>query len=258
VGKFFEAIQRENAGQRPRLAHRAKTADPSGQERRYGEITVDASPAASFDLSAKLTNSAAIRRLSERLAPAANVGSQARVMLAACRPGDGCSTIAGALAIDLSQRFKLPTLLVDAHIARPGLHRLFPSQEGSVLELVSGAQGLVRPTAFPRLRLISTWRPGTDLGPVSFEAFEALLSTSPIVIADLGVIRLDARTLALARPCDPVLLVARYGHTELGDIVDTALALRSANRVVGGLVLNGARNPVPKFIRRILQLGRLG
>lgn len=225
---------------------------------KFGAEALARNGAEFYERLARLTRSAPVRRLCERLAPAAKVGGQVRVLLTACRPGDGCSTLAGALALDLSQRLKLHTLLVDAHVSHPGLHRLFPSPENSVFELLPEAQGLVRPTTFPRLRLMSTWRPGTDSTPHSFEAFETILAASPIVIADLGVLRLDARTLALARDRDPVLIVARHGHTELPEIVDTVLALRCVNRFVGGLIFNGARDPLPHLIRRFLQLGRLG
>ncbi len=48
------------------------------------------------------------------------------MLVTGCRPGDGASTIAMGLALDLSQRLGLRTLLVDAHLRRPGLHKMFP------------------------------------------------------------------------------------------------------------------------------------
>ncbi|MGH7915457.1 MAG: hypothetical protein ACREPW_12550, partial [Candidatus Binataceae bacterium] len=67
----------------------------------------------------------AIRNLTERLAPLAVVERSTRLLVTGCRPGDGASTVATAIAIDISQRLGLRTMLVDAHMRHPSLHRLF-------------------------------------------------------------------------------------------------------------------------------------
>ena len=55
-----------------------------------------------------------IRMIAERVAAVARLSGQARVLITGCRNGDGASTVAGALALDLSLRLSVETLLVDA------------------------------------------------------------------------------------------------------------------------------------------------
>ena len=85
-----------------------------------------------------------------------------------------------------------------------------------------------------------------------FDEFEALLGAYPAVIVDLGVTRLDARMLPLARSNDPILMVVRQGHTERREVATTASALRAARRSVAGVILNDATDPVAKPLRRRL------
>jgi Mrp family chromosome partitioning ATPase len=85
-----------------------------------------------------------------------------------------------------------------------------------------------------------------------FDEFETLLGAYPAVIIDLGVTRLDARMLPLARSEDPILMVVRQGHTERRELATTASALRAARRTVAGVILNDATDPVAKPLRRLL------
>jgi Mrp family chromosome partitioning ATPase len=62
---------------------------------------------------------------------------------------------------------------------------------------------------------------------------------------------LDTRMLLLARPADPILLVARYGHTRRQELATTTAALRAANRAVAGVVFNAAANPVANTLRKL-------
>jgi len=72
-------------------------------------------------------------------------------------------------------------------------------------------------------------------------------------VIDLGVTRLDARMLPLARSTDPILLIVRYGSTERQELATTVSALRAANRAVAGVILNATVDPVAKSIRRLVR-----
>ena len=84
---------------------------------------------------------------------------------------------------------------------------------------------------------------------------DGLLRRFPIAVIDLGVIRLEPRMLALARPADPILIVTRYQHTDRQELLTTAGVLRATNHTVSGVILNGYKSPVPGFIRRYLGFG---
>jgi|SRR5579875_2605072 Mrp family chromosome partitioning ATPase len=177
--------------------------------------------------------------LNERVAPLAGVGQSVRLLVTGCRPGDGASTVAVGLALDLSQRLGLRTLLVDAHLRKPALHKMFPPLPGSNAPLLLGDQFVVRPSAMPRLELASCLPMTAALKPGDAQAYEALLDGFLLTVVDLGVVRLDGRLLALARPADPIIVVARYGATERDELATTAAALKAASRTVAGVILNG-------------------
>ncbi|MGH8013606.1 MAG: tyrosine-protein kinase family protein [Candidatus Binataceae bacterium] len=195
-----------------------------------------------------------IRRLSERLAPLAVVEHSMRLLVSGCRRGDGASTIAASLALDLSQRLALRTLLVDAHLRSPALHRMFGTPVSKSPEMLLGGAVQLRATGWPRLELASCSLGGADserhelLG-----TFENLLGHYQAAVIDLGVTRLDARMLSLARPDDPILLVVRYGHTERRELATANAALQAANRAVAGVILNAATNPVAKKSGKLIR-----
>ena len=199
-----------------------------------------------------VARASAIRNLTERLAPVAVVEKSTRLLVTGCRPGDGASTVATAIAIDISQRLGLRTMLVDAHLRHPSLHRMFQHPGRRTPELVLDGALQIRATEWPRLELVTCCVSSPDSQAQLFDEFDALLGTYPAVIVDLGVTRLDARMLPLARSEDPILMVVRQGHTERRELATTASALRAARRSLAGVILNDATDPVAKPIRRLL------
>jgi Mrp family chromosome partitioning ATPase len=182
-----------------------------------------------------------LRNLSERVAPQAAVDNSMRLLVSGCSAGEGTSTIAAALAIDLSQRLNMRTLIVDANLRSPTLHRVFegPGRASSALVLNGALQ--IQATSWPRLDLASCCVDGDDAERIAaMQELEALIDAYPATIVDLGVVRLDARTLPLARVSDPIILVVRRGLTKRAELSTTSAALRAANRGVAGVIFNGA------------------
>ena len=205
------------------------------------------------DACGRVARSKAIRRLSEQLAPLAVIDHSVRLLISGCRPGDGVSTVASALAIDLSQRLGLRTICVDAHLRHPNLHRTFVAPGSAIPELVLDGSLQIRATEWPRLDLATCCPVSSDDERLQQLAdFEGLLNRYQAAVIDLGVPRLDARMLPLARPNDPILLVVRHGYTERSELATTVAGLRAANRPVAGVVLNGATKSVAKPLRRLL------
>jgi len=191
-----------------------------------------------------------LQTLNERVAPLAGVGQSVRLLVTGCRPGDGTSTVAVGLALDMSQRLGLRTLLVDAHLRKPELHKMFPPLPGSGAPLLLGDQFVVRPSAMPRLELASCLpMTASALRPGDAQGYEALLDSFLLAVVDLGVVRLDGRLLALARPTDPIIVVTRYGSTERDELATTAAALKAASRTVAGVIINGVPQ-LPAPMRR--------
>jgi hypothetical protein len=75
------------------------------------------------------------------------------------------------------------------------------------------------------------------------EALGQAMGRYRAAVVDLGVVRLDARMLAMARPDDPVLVVARYGCSRRDELAATLAVVNLANRSIGGVILNGYKSP---------------
>jgi Mrp family chromosome partitioning ATPase len=192
------------------------------------------------DLPAALARQDAIRELSERMAPTAAVDKSCRVAISGCRPGDGASSIAAALALDLSQRLSMRTILVDANLQSPSLHGVVSPADRNVTQITLDGSLQIRTTGWPRLTLATCCLQGNeDQSEAAMAELSAMLNTFPAAVIDLGVARLDPRMLPLMRPIDPILLVVRYGQTERKELATTAAALRVADRTVAGVIMNG-------------------
>jgi hypothetical protein len=107
------------------------------------------------DVMGLIASTSSIRQLSERLAPAASVDRACRLVIAGCRQQDGASSVAAAIAIDLSQRLSISTLLVDANLRNPGLHRVMASGDRRNSQALLDGALQVRSTGWRRLSLAS-------------------------------------------------------------------------------------------------------
>ncbi len=251
MGKYYEALRRDSAEQEPdgiaaRGAAMARPLQPPAAAAPLVALPIVR------EVPSALARRAPIRRLAETLAPTA-ARSAMRLVVSGCRPGDGASTIAAALAIDLSQRLALRTLLLDAHLARPGLERLLPASGPVQLSAVRSGPIRVHPTGWPRLDL-GVCAASDEPSGEFFEAVEDNLLEYPVVVVDLGVVRLDPRMLPVARPNDPIVLVVRYGHTERQELATSAAALRAAERTPVGVILGGVSLPPPGRLRRLMHI----
>jgi Mrp family chromosome partitioning ATPase len=246
VGKYYQTMRLlTDRSADPDEARNGAAAAPEFAEVN-GLINPPAVRPAMAEVPRSISRAPAVRTICERLAPLAVVDGTLRLGVAGCRRGDGASTIAAAIAIDLSQRLSLRTVLVDAQLQNPSLHRMFTFPHANALELLLEGSLQLRPTGWPRLELASCCVAAGDPSPDDTLAdFDRLFGDFKAAVIDLGTPRLDARMLPLARPSDPVLLVVRYGATERTELSNTAAALRAANRSVAGVIMN--RRPVPSL-----------
>jgi Mrp family chromosome partitioning ATPase len=253
MGKYSRALERTSpAGGHLQLAVRGHEPHPMPDPSSIGERLFVPVPSLG-QVPSGVARCAAVRALSERLAPLAAVDDPLRLLIAGCRPKDGTSTIAIALAVNLSQRLNLRTILVDAHPRNPALHRFFDHPARKSPELLLDDFVQIRSTGWPRLDLAGCCLTGSEQQRSTVVSrFERLFSDYRAAVIDLGVPRLDARMLPLARPDDPILLVSRFGHSERRELATTASALRAANRAPAGVILNDRVDPVPKTIRRLI------
>jgi Mrp family chromosome partitioning ATPase len=255
MSKFFQAMQRSA----PTTVARQSI---STQVLRATENVAEQGPAANATVAlvdrgdpvGDLVRAPSLCRLSEQLAALGTAENPVRLLVSGCRAGDGASTIAAALAIDLSQRLAVRTVLVEGHLRHPALRNLLArSAPLAGSDLASATVPGSQRTGWPRLDLIP--RTPIDLTKPALDDLDGLLRRFPIAVIDLGVIRLEPRMLVLARPSDPILIVTRYQHTERQELLTTAAVLRATNHTVSGVVLNGHKSPVPAWVRHCLGFG---
>ena len=179
-------------------------------------------------------------------------GSRPRLLvMTSSGPSEGKTTVVSNLGIALAE-IKQRTLLIDADLRRPRLHKIFdlPNDRGlsDLLQerpLPPGAlEGIVQETSIPRLFVVTS-------GPASMAAANLLYSGNlpellsywkkeyDMVLVDTPPMLQMPDARVVARSVDGVVIVARAGHTTR----DAALAARQRftedNTRVLGTILNG-------------------
>lgn len=168
------------------------------------------------------------------------------IMVTSAAPSEGKSTTAAQLALAHSQQGKR-TLLIDADLRKPSVHRKFD------LKPVAGLSTVLEDGIDWRSLLIE---PGDQAflsilpaGPASRRAWEALGSALPHIlddaIGDYDLIIIDApplpgfaEPLQMSTAVDGVLVVARAGQTHRKAIGSVLSSLQRVRANLIGLVLN--------------------
>lgn len=234
MGRFYQALQRMDY--EPAIATGA------------GQFLIDAPPGAAAAPAVTATPLAAyagiscetsVRQLSEQLL-AMSAGAGIRLIVTGCQPGDGASSIAGALALDIAQRLAARTVLAD------------PRARGPFPPIVQSAGTARRAAGAPLLDVLS----GAGAEPAQFAVqIEQTAKNYPICIIDAGAIRLESALLSAIDRDAPVLIVARYGHTERRNLVRTMRTVRASGHRTIGIVFNAVRSPLPAAIHSLFQTG---
>jgi Mrp family chromosome partitioning ATPase len=203
-----------------------------------------------------------IHRITESFASLASISGDGRLAIAGCAAGDGCSSVAAAIALDLTQRIGIRTLLVDGNVCRPQIVKMFANRRPPVLEVqptalveLESEPGLqIRSSNWARLEIASL-NPSSELAEPAdaLEEVNNRVRAFPAAVLDLGAVRLDPRALPLVRPNDPVLLVVRSGCTRRSELQATMNIFSNIGRPVRGIILNATESAIPRWIRRLFR-----
>jgi capsular exopolysaccharide synthesis family protein len=168
------------------------------------------------------------------------------LLVTSASPGEGKSTVASNLALAHARQGR-KTLLIDADLRRPSLHKRFqiPAAGGLSSVLLEGADwrsAIAAPEGIPDLSILPAGAPSrraTDLigkGLVSLldEAVEAY----DLVIVDAPPTLGFAEPLEIATIVDGVIVVARAGETERKAVGSVLASLQRLRANVVGVVLN--------------------
>jgi protein-tyrosine kinase len=185
------------------------------------------------------------------------------LMLTSSLHGEGTTTVAANLALNLAARESLSILLVEANFRRPALSRLFRTNTaGGLTELLfkeASWEDAVKETVQPNLCLIQARKPPSNLTQFfELARFEEMLEEFrhefDLTLFDAPPLLTYAETLALAARVDRVLLVAQAERTR-GDLL--AQAKEELERIgagVFGVVLNRKKTYGPRWLRRYFNI----
>jgi len=170
-------------------------------------------------------------------------------------PGEGKSTTAANLAITLAQQGSR-TLLVDADLRRPLVHRAFNLvQEPGLTDVLVGTSSLreaIRPNVVPKLDVLPAGalppNPSELLGSEAMQRLlEQLRGQYDTIVFDSPPTLAVTDATVLGASSDGVILVVRAGET---DEVAAQRALQQLKRVqakIAGTVLNGIQKQRDRY-----------
>ncbi|MEJ5990741.1 polysaccharide biosynthesis tyrosine autokinase [Ramlibacter sp. PS3R-8] len=169
-----------------------------------------------------------------------------RILITGATPGVGKSFVSSNLAAVLASTGKR-VVLVDADLRKGHLNQYFglPRARG-LSELIAGSLKMAeaaRPSGVPNLDLITTGaippNPAELLLSGSFaQLLDQLSANYDIVLVDSAPVLAASDTLGIATHIATLLLVARAGETQLGELQESSKRLLHAGKPVTGVLYN--------------------
>ena len=173
--------------------------------------------------------------------------------------GEGKSTVSLGLAVTMAEDFPdRRVLLVETDLDTPTLASDFEiAPNPGLIDCLLDEQSVqlaYRPTALENLHLVPSGGPFKNPGRLlrsglMASAVDSMRETHDLVILDLAGILANSDALPLTDLADGVIIVVRAGVTPT-TVVDKAVALLDECKL-RGVVLNGTRSFVPRWLRRL-------
>lgn len=200
-------------------------------------------------------------KLANNIASLNPEGTMKTIMITCSVSGEGSSTVAANLAVSLSKNKTLKTLLVDGNFRRPTLHKHFGLENKfGFYDLILGEkdpEGVLKRTKWPTLLVITSGEINNNPNEI-FEPHGLKYLISKLkeefnyLIFDSAPITTYPDSLVLASRMDGIILVVQADKTrwEVAQKVKEQLEMVQAN--ILGVVLNGRRYVIPKFLYKRL------
>jgi len=169
-----------------------------------------------------------------------------RILITGATPGIGKSFVSANFSAVLASGGKR-VLLIDADLRKGHLHQYFGvTRPGGLSELITGSMkpaDTIRRNVLPNLDLISTGTlPPNPAELMTSSAFANLLDTLSadydLVVVDTAPVLVAADTLSVSMHVGTLLLVARAGETQIGELHESARRLAHAGRSANGVIFN--------------------
>jgi tyrosine-protein kinase Etk/Wzc len=172
--------------------------------------------------------------------------SDNRVLVTGATPGVGKSFVSANFAVILASAGKR-VLLIDADLRKGHLNHYFgTARERGLSEVVAGSlksSDAIRRNILANLDVLTTGvlppNPAELMMSAAFaHVLQELSSQYDLVIVDTPPVLVAADTLGMAAQAGTVLLVARAGQTQMGELHESAKRLAQAGKTVSGVLFN--------------------
>lgn len=169
-----------------------------------------------------------------------------RVLVTGATPGVGKSFVSANFAAILANAGKR-VLLVDADLRKGHLNQYFDAKrERGLSEIVAGSlkpSEAIRRGVLPNLDLLTTGvlppNPAELMMSAAFAlVLDDLSAHYDLVIMDTPPVLVAADTVGMAAQAGTLLLVARSGQTQMGELHESAKRLAHGGKSVSGIILN--------------------
>lgn len=169
-----------------------------------------------------------------------------RVLITGATPGVGKSFVSANFAAILASAGKR-VLLIDADLRKGHLNYFFgTARERGLSEIVAGsvkASAVIRRGLVPNLDVLTTGllppNPAELMMSAAFaNVLDELSPQYDLVIVDTPPVLVAADTLGMAAQIGTILLVARAGQTQIGELHESAKRLAHAGKIVSGVLFN--------------------
>jgi capsular exopolysaccharide synthesis family protein len=198
-----------------------------------------------------------VRRLLQALSRADREGQRRVYLITSSARGDGKSTLSALLGIIAARIFRKRTLIIDADLRRPTMHRLMGiAQSPGLFEAMHGGLSSVAvplaATPLPSLRVIPSGiarAPAVDA--YDDRRFRELLdgwrSQFDLILVDAPPVVPVVEPLMIAEHVDAILVVAFAGRTPVTLFRRTKQVLEPVAGKIVGIVLNNAADSLPYY-----------
>ena len=173
-------------------------------------------------------------------------------LLSSQSPSEGKSLVAANLAITFSQ-LKKPTILIDADLRRGVLHSSFLIRKRPGLSDILSSRSpidmenvysIIQKTTIPNLHIIPKGKEVPNPSEVLIgnrleELFSQIQKYFQYIIIDTAPIGLIADALVINKLVDYMILVTRYGETDIKKLKKTISDYEGQENNIKGIILNG-------------------
>lgn len=174
-------------------------------------------------------------------------GAKVLAVLSAAR-GEGKTSVAAQLAMNLAQHTGKPTLLIDGDLRSPAVHGLFDVCPGPGLADVLTGEASLEDAAVPdatgRLDVLPAGAPGENVHRlIGSEAWRALLQDASAryehIVLDTPPLLSAGESLAMAKAAGACVVCVMRGKSRMEQVMKARNRLQAVGAPLAGIVLNG-------------------